>query len=87
MLTANLKAFLFFPFFAMFYIKNRITNDPHPRSKYVRASFAQNKDVQSCAIKHKQILFMSSGGKFKLYTVPNGLLFSTPTSSGFHLNA
>jgi hypothetical protein len=29
-------------------------------------------------IKHKQMSFVSNGGKFKLYTVPNGLLFSTP---------
>jgi hypothetical protein len=28
------------------------------------------------AIKHKQ---MSNGGKSKLFTVPNGLIFSTPT--------
>jgi hypothetical protein len=31
--------------------------------------------------------FVSNGGKFKLYTVLNGLLFPTPTSPGFHLNA
>jgi hypothetical protein len=35
------------------------------------------------AIKRKQMSFVSSGGKFKLYTVPNGLLFSTPTQSWF----
>jgi hypothetical protein len=27
--------------------------------------------------------FVSNGGKFKLYTVPNGLLFSTPTQPRF----
>jgi hypothetical protein len=26
-------------------------------------------------IKHKQMSFVSNGGKFKLYTVPNDLLF------------
>jgi hypothetical protein len=26
--------------------------------------------------------FLSSGGKFKFYTVLNGLLFSTPTQAG-----
>jgi hypothetical protein len=30
-------------------------------------------------IKHKQMSFVSNGGKFKLYTVLNGLLFPTPT--------
>jgi hypothetical protein len=30
-------------------------------------------------IKHKQMSFVSNGGKFKLYSVLNGLLFSTPT--------
>jgi hypothetical protein len=34
-------------------------------------------------IKHKQKSFMSKGGKFKLYPVPNGLLFSTPTQRRF----
>jgi hypothetical protein len=33
------------------------------------------------AIKHKQMSFVSNGGKFKLYTVPNGLHFSTPANS------
>jgi hypothetical protein len=33
--------------------------------------------------KHKQMSFVSNGGKFKLYTVSNGLLFSTPTQSRF----
>jgi hypothetical protein len=31
------------------------------------------------SIKRKQMSFVSNGGKFKLYTVLNGLLFSTPT--------
>jgi hypothetical protein len=31
------------------------------------------------AIKHKQMSFVSNGGKFKLYTVLNGLIFPTPT--------
>jgi hypothetical protein len=30
-------------------------------------------------IKHKQMSFASNGGKFKLYTVLNGLFFPTPT--------
>jgi hypothetical protein len=29
------------------------------------------------------MLFVSNGGKFKLYTVPNGLLFSTPPEPRF----
>jgi hypothetical protein len=79
MLTGNLKFrnknnLSFFSFFAMFDIK--ITNDSHSRSKYLRAPFAENKHVP---IKHKQMSFVSNGGKFKLYTVLNSLLFSTPT--------
>jgi hypothetical protein len=31
------------------------------------------------AIKHKQMSFVSNGGKFKLYTVIDGLIFPTPT--------
>jgi hypothetical protein len=31
------------------------------------------------AIKHKQISLVSNGGKFKLYTVLNGLIFPMPT--------
>jgi hypothetical protein len=31
------------------------------------------------AIKHKQMSFVSNGGKFKLYTVLDGLIFPTPT--------
>jgi hypothetical protein len=30
-------------------------------------------------IKHNQMSFVSNGGKFKLYTVLNGLIFPTPT--------
>jgi hypothetical protein len=30
-------------------------------------------------IKHKQMSFVSNGGKFKFYTVLNGLIFPTPT--------
>jgi hypothetical protein len=30
-------------------------------------------------IKHKQMSFVSNGGKFKLYTVLNGLIFPMPT--------
>ncbi|CAH1373338.1 unnamed protein product [Tenebrio molitor] len=30
-------------------------------------------------IKHEQMSFVLNGGKFKLYTVLNGLIFSTPT--------
>jgi hypothetical protein len=29
--------------------------------------------------KHKQMSFVSNGGKFKLYTVLNGLIFLKPT--------
>jgi hypothetical protein len=35
------------------------------------------------SIKHKEMSFESNGGKSKLYTVPNGLLFSTPTQTRF----
>jgi hypothetical protein len=31
------------------------------------------------AIKHKQMSFVSNGGKFKLYTVLDGLIFPKPT--------
>jgi signal recognition particle receptor subunit beta len=34
-------------------------------------------------IKHKQVSFVSNGGKFKFYTVSNGVLFSTPTQPRF----
>jgi hypothetical protein len=30
-------------------------------------------------IKHRQMSFLSNGGKFKLYTVLNALIFPTPT--------
>jgi hypothetical protein len=30
-------------------------------------------------LKDKQMSFVSNGGKFKLYTVLNGLIFPTPT--------
>jgi hypothetical protein len=33
------------------------------------------------AIKHKQMSFVSNGGKFKLYTVLNGLLFPNAYSA------
>jgi hypothetical protein len=80
MLIANLKfikknLFVFSSFFAIFYIKNKITNDSYFRSKYLRASFAKNKHVNYESIKHKEMSFVSNGGKFKLYTVRNGLLF------------
>jgi hypothetical protein len=35
------------------------------------------------SMKHKQMSFVSNVGKFKLYSVPNGLLFSTPTQLRF----
>jgi hypothetical protein len=79
MLTANLKfrnKKIFF-FFAIFYIKNRITNDSYSRSQYLRLPFAEKKTY--VPIKHKQMSFVSNGGKFKLYTVLNGLLLSTAT--------
>jgi hypothetical protein len=53
-LTDNLKfipkrkIFLFFSFFAMSYVKNRITNDSYSRTKYLKARFAKNKRGQSC---------------------------------------
>jgi hypothetical protein len=34
-------------------------------------------------IEHKQMSFVSKSVKFKLYTVPTGLLFSTPTQHRF----
>jgi DNA-directed RNA polymerase sigma subunit (sigma70/sigma32) len=51
MLTANLKFInkklpVFFSFFAMFYIKNRITSESHSQSKYLRAPFAKNRHAQ-----------------------------------------
>jgi hypothetical protein len=85
MLTANLK-FIFknllgFFLFAIFYFKNRITSDCYSRGK------GHPLLKTNVPIKHKQISFMSNGGKFKLDSVPNSLLFSTPLSPGFHLNA
>jgi hypothetical protein len=35
------------------------------------------------SMKDKQMSFVSNVGKFKLYSVPNGLLFSTPTQLRF----
>jgi hypothetical protein len=63
----------------MFYIKNRITNDSFSPIKYLRAPFLKTNMFNHVPIKHKQVSFVSNGGKFKLYTIPNGLLFSTPT--------
>jgi hypothetical protein len=47
-LTANLKCInkKSFCFFAMFYIKNSISNESYSRSKYLKAPFAENKHVQ-----------------------------------------
>jgi hypothetical protein len=36
-------------------------------------------------LKHKQMSFVSNGGKFKLYTVLNGLVFPMPTQSRFSI--
>jgi hypothetical protein len=36
-------------------------------------------------IKHKHMSFVSNGGKFRLYIVPNGLFFSKPTQPKFSL--
>jgi hypothetical protein len=58
----------------MFYIKNRFTSDSYSRT----SPFAENNYVPI-----KQMSFVSNGGKFKLYTVPNGLIFSTPTQLKF----
>jgi hypothetical protein len=35
-------------------------------------------------IKHKQMSFVSKRGKFKLYTVLNGLVFPTPAQLTIH---
>jgi hypothetical protein len=64
----------------MFYIKNRKTNGSYSQSKYLRAPFAENNHVP---IKDKQMSFVSNGGKFKLYTVPNGLLFNAYSAQVF----
>jgi hypothetical protein len=53
----------------------------------LEAPLLKTNKLNHVPIKHKQMPFVSNGGKFKLYTVPNGLVFSTPTRSGFHLNA
>jgi hypothetical protein len=34
-------------------------------------------------IKHKQMLFVSKGGKFKIYTALNGLLFQAYSAQDF----
>jgi hypothetical protein len=79
LLTANLKfrkkIFLFFSFFACFTLKIEQRNDSYSRSKYLRALFA-------VPIKRKQMSFLSNGGKFKLYTLLNVLIFPT-----IHVNA
>jgi hypothetical protein len=59
----------------------RIRNGSYSRRKYLRAPLAKNKHIQLC--EHKQMVFVSNGGKFKHYTVPNGLLFSTLTQPRF----
>jgi hypothetical protein len=66
----------------MFYIRNTITNDSHSRSKYLKGPFGKNKH-NYVPIKYKQMSFMSNGEKFKLYTVSNDLLSSTPTQPRF----
>jgi hypothetical protein len=38
-----------------------------------------NKTFNVIPIKHRQMPFVSNGGKFKLYTVLNGLIFPTPS--------
>jgi hypothetical protein len=87
MLTANLKFINkssgFFSFFAMFYIGNRITSDSYSRSKYLGHPLVKTNMFHYVPIKHKQLSFMSNGGIFKLYTVPNGLLFSSLTQPRF----
>jgi hypothetical protein len=67
----------------MFYIRNRITNDSHSRSKYLRDLLVKTNTFNYVPIKYKQMSFMSNGGKFKLYTVSNDLLSSTPTQPRF----
>jgi hypothetical protein len=37
-------------------------------------------------IKHKQMSLVSNGGKFKLYTVINGLIFPTPIQPKYKKN-
>jgi hypothetical protein len=63
----------------MFYIKKRITQR-FLFSKQVSKEHTLLK-TNMCnyvPIKHKEMSFVSNGGKFKLYTVLNGLLFPTP---------
>jgi hypothetical protein len=64
----------------MFYSKNRITN-------YSYSPLLKTNMFNHVPIKHKQMSFVSNGGKFKLYTVPKCLLFQHLLNPGFHLNA
>jgi hypothetical protein len=80
-LTANLK--FINKKFVCFFLPLQcftLTDNSYSRSKYQ----STNKHVP---IKHQQMSFVSNGGKFKLYTVPKGLLFQRLLSPGFDLNA
>jgi hypothetical protein len=69
----------------MFNIKNRTTNDSYSRSK--RHPLLKTNIFNHVPIKHKQMSFVSNGGKFKFYTVPIGLFFQGLLSLDFNLNA
>jgi hypothetical protein len=43
--------------------------------------YIKNRITNYVPIKHKQMSFVSNGGKLKLYTLPNGFLFFNPYSA------
>jgi hypothetical protein len=53
--------------------------DKEENLKIVQTKLPEKTIVYYVAIKHKQMSFVSNGGKFKLYTVLDGLIFPTPT--------
>jgi hypothetical protein len=62
-----------FVFFAMFYIKNRITNDSYSRKKYLRAPFAENNNVpikiNKCdCVKRREIQTLHCSNLFNAYS-------------------
>jgi hypothetical protein len=66
----------------MFYIKNRITSRflfSRQISKGTLCTLLKTNMFNYVPIKHKEMSFVSNGGKFKLYTVLNGLIFIMPT--------
>jgi hypothetical protein len=70
---------MFFHSLQCFTLKTEQRNDSYSQSKYLRAPFVENKPVLLRPDLHKQMSFVSNGGKFKLYTVRNGLIFPTST--------